>query len=223
MFNVQHTLHIKRIPYTNSGACFIPPGLQKEHGNLICLWNAGSSLWWMSTSLKQLSRSFTQEYFRTDANFSFWRSFPPRNQSKLIQLSLTNHLNLIQPLKNPKLIHKQSEAKDRRFAVRRSPIHSFIHHLPPFICRFLIPTLTVSTPDSLFTSVWFRLLTLSHGCCTHCWAVGRFSGSKSRRGQRNLANSWASISENLNLSISNFSKDPCFSLRILFKSPYLSK
>lgn len=64
---------------------------------------------------------------------------------------------------------------------------------------------------------------LSHGCCRHCAAVGRFSGAKSRRGFKKSANPWASDSGNLYLSARSRSSGQNFSLWILFRPPYLSK
>ena len=90
---------------------------------------------------------------------------------------------------------------------------SFLHHFFALISRSFIPAF----------SPLVSLSALSHGCCRHCWAVGRLSGSKSSMGDRKPANSRASASENLYLSTSNRSMDPYFSLLILFKSPYLSK
>lgn len=100
---------------------------------------------------------------------------------------------------------------------------SFIH-LPTLIWRFLTPASTFRISEPLLVPIWHSdFLIVSHGCCRHSWAVGRFSGAKSRSGTRNSANSRASSSWNLYLSTSNWSSDQNLSLRILFKSPYLSK
>lgn len=101
-------------------------------------------------------------------------------------------------------------------------LHSLLH-LPTSIWSLPMPTSNCS-PLDLFL-VWFgaELVRLSHGCCRHRWAVGRFSGEKSRRGTKKSANSRASDCENLYLSTSSRSRGQDFSLRILFRSPCLSK
>lgn len=96
-------------------------------------------------------------------------------------------------------------------------------HLPTLIWRLLTPASSLSTLESFLMTLWVESLITSHGCCRHCWAVGRFSGAKSRRGQRNSESSRASVSENLYFSTSNRSNDQNFNLLILFRSPYLSK
>lgn len=96
-------------------------------------------------------------------------------------------------------------------------------HMPLPIWTLFIPISSFFTVASLFSSTSFASLLLSHGCCKHCPAVGRFSGAKSSRGHKKSANSWASESENLYFSTSSLSNGQNLSLRILFKSPCRSK
>lgn len=101
--------------------------------------------------------------------------------------------------------------------------HNLPLHFSTLILRLLIPTSTFSTADSFLISFGGDSMQFSHGCCRHCRAVGRFSGAKSKSGRRNSENSWASFTENLYLSVNNLSSGQNFSLRILFRSPCLSK
>ena len=96
-------------------------------------------------------------------------------------------------------------------------------HLPALTWSLLIPVTNFSAPAALLSLVGFGSLVLSQGCWRHADAVGRFSGAKSRRGLRNCANSRASGSGNLYFSTRRRSIGQYFSLRILLRSPYLSK
>lgn len=104
--------------------------------------------------------------------------------------------------------------------IHQSP-HS-MHYLANLTCSLLISAPNLSTPNSFFSSLVFGFLLLSHECCRHCAAVGRFSGAKSRMGPRKSANSRASKSENLYFSTRSLSSDQNFSLLILLRSPCLS-